>query len=84
MPGLLEGRHADCWTVAVVASGNEMGLTLAQWTALSEPERAARRQAATARLREARPDFFVDTVADLPAVLDEIEARLAAGGRPRD
>lgn len=84
VPGLLEGRHADCWTVAVVASGNEMGLTLAQWTALSEPERAARRQAATARLREARPDFFVDTVADLPAVLDEIEARLAAGGRRRD
>ncbi len=35
VPGLLEGRHADCWTVAVVASGNEMGLTLAQWTALS-------------------------------------------------
>jgi phosphonoacetaldehyde hydrolase len=25
VPGLLEGRHADCWTVAVVASGNEMG-----------------------------------------------------------
>jgi len=84
VPGLLEGRHADCWTVAVVASGNGMGLTLAQWTALSEPERAARRQAAVARLREARPDFFVDTVAELPAVLDEIEARLAAGGRPRD
>jgi phosphonoacetaldehyde hydrolase len=84
VPGLMEGRHADCWTVAVVASGNEMGLTLAEWDALSNAERHARRQAATARLREARPDYFVDTVAELPAVLDVIEGRLAAGERPGD
>ena len=84
VPGLMEGRHADCWTVAVVASGNEMGLTLAEWDALSNAERHARRQAATARLREARPDFLVDTVAELPVVLEEIETRLAAGARPGD
>jgi len=84
VPGLMEGRHADCWTVGVLASGNEMGLTLAEWDALSNAEREARRQAASARLREARPDFLVDTVAELPVVLEEIETRLAAGARPRD
>jgi phosphonoacetaldehyde hydrolase len=78
VPGLLEGRHAGCWTVAVVASGNEMGLSLAQWQALSPDEQASRRDAATRRLSEAQPDFVIDTVATLPAVLDEIERRLQA------
>lgn len=84
VPGLLKGRRADCWAVAVVASGNEMGLTRAQWTALSQAERRARCQAAKARLHEVRPDCFVDTAAELLAVLDGIEARLTAGGRPHD
>jgi phosphonoacetaldehyde hydrolase len=84
VPGLLEGRHADCWTVTVAASGIEMGLAQAQWKALPTAQREARRQVAMTRLHEARPDFFLDTVAELPAVLDAIEARLAAGGWPCD
>jgi len=82
VPGLLEGRHAGCWTVAVVASGNEMGLTLAQWQALDTGERERRCAAATQRLGEGRPDYVVATVADLLPVLDAIEARLRAGERP--
>ncbi len=82
VPGLLEGRHAGCWTVAVVASGNELGLTEAEWSALSEPRRAELRAQASARLAEGRPDYGVSTVADLPAVLDDIERRLALGERP--
>lgn len=82
VPGLLEGRHAGCWTVAVVASGNELGLTEAEWSALSEPRRNELRAQASMRLASGRPDYGVNTVADLPAVLDDIERRLAAGERP--
>ncbi|MBE0548167.1 MAG: phosphonoacetaldehyde hydrolase [Rubrivivax sp.] len=82
VPGLLEGRNAGCWTVAVVASGNEMGLSLDEWQALSGTEQATRRSTASARLAVAQPDYGVDTVADLPAVLDDIERRLAEGERP--
>lgn len=82
VPGLEEGRNAGCWTVAIVASGNEMGLTLAEWEALGAQERVTRRAAAGMRLDVARPDYSIDTVADLPAVLDDIERRLAAGVRP--
>lgn len=84
VPGLMEGRHADCWTVAVVVSGNEIGLTPAEWRALSQREQNERRRAAMDRLDEAEPDFFIDTVADLPELLDEIEQRLASGGWPGD
>jgi phosphonoacetaldehyde hydrolase len=82
VPGLMEGRHAGCWTVAVAVSGNEVGLTPAGWAALSPQEQADRRSQAVARLAQARPDYVVDTVADLPAVLDAIDLRLASGERP--
>lgn len=82
-PGLLEGRHAGCWTVAVLASGNETGLTLAQWRALSHSEQHDRRLAARRRLAEAAPDYAIDTVAGLREVLQDIERRLAEGERPR-
>jgi phosphonoacetaldehyde hydrolase len=82
VPGLMEGRHAGCWTVAVLVSGNEMGLTPAEWQALPPQHQLARREQAAQRLAAARADYCVYTVATLPAVIDEIERRLAAGARP--
>jgi phosphonoacetaldehyde hydrolase len=82
VPGLLEGRHAGCWTVGVTASGNEVGLTLEQWQALDDTERGRARARAADRLSQARPHYTVDTVAALPDVLAVIERRLAAGERP--
>lgn len=82
VPGLLEGRHAGCWTVAVAVSGNATGLSLEEWQALDAPAQAAHRAAASALLSEARPDLTIDSVADLLPVLVEIEARLARGERP--
>jgi phosphonoacetaldehyde hydrolase len=82
VPGLMEGRHAGCWTVAVTVSGNETGLSAQAWNALPAGEQATRRAVAAARLAVARPDYTIDTVADLPPVLDAIERRLAAGEGP--
>jgi phosphonoacetaldehyde hydrolase len=82
VPGLLEGRHAGCWTVGVLASGNEVGLTQAQWRALAPDERSVCRERARSRLQQAQPDFYVDTVAELGAVLDAIDDALASGHRP--
>ena len=82
VPGLMEGRNAGCWTVAVVASGNEVGLSAAQWADLSPDAQASRSAIALQRLGDARPHFSVATVADLPPVLVEINRRLAGGERP--
>lgn len=83
VPGLLEGRHAGCWTVAVAASGNEMGLTLGEWRALGAVERRERLERVHRRLAEAQPDLVIETVADLVPAVESIEARLARGERPR-
>jgi phosphonoacetaldehyde hydrolase len=82
-PGLLEGQHAGCWTVGVIASGNHNGQTWDQWSASSQQERVMRRNHVRQILRAAEPDYWVDTVADLPQVLSEIEARLQRGDQPK-
>lgn len=83
LPGLLEGRHAGAWTVAVLASGNAAGLTEAQWLALDEAGRDAVRQRARETLVAAQPDAWVDTVADLWPVLLALDARASAAlGQP--
>jgi phosphonoacetaldehyde hydrolase len=62
-----EGRNAGMWSVAVSRSGNERGLTRAQ---------------AEQKLLAAGAHAVIDSVADLPALLPRLEARLAAGERP--
>ncbi len=81
-PGIEEGRRAGMWTVALLLSGNAAGLTLEAFQALDDPARAAARERAHAELDPSRPHYAIDTVADLPAVLGDIRARLADGQRP--
>lgn len=82
VPGIEEGRRAGMWTVGLLLSGNAAGLTLEEY----QTQDAAGLDAARARAHQAfssvAPHFFIDTIADLPAVLIEIESRLAAGQRP--
>jgi len=84
VPGIAEGRAAGTWTVGLAISGNCVGLSLAEWTALPAPEQAAQRATATATLRAAGADYVIDSVADLLPVLDDIERRLAGGETPKN
>jgi len=80
--GIVEGRTAGLWTVGIAASGNEVGLTLGDYAALAEDDRAARVAHAAATLRAAGADYVIDDVSRLGPVVEEIAARIAAGERP--
>lgn len=80
--GLTAGRVAGTWAVGIVASGNEVGLSLDGWNALGANEQAARRADATDKLNRAGAHYVIDTIADLPPVIEEISARLAQGEKP--
>lgn len=80
--GLQEGLNAGTWVVGVSVSGNVNGLTLAEWQALDADSQQARRARATAELEAAGAHYVIDSVADLPNVLEDIERRLQAGERP--
>lgn len=81
-PGIAEGRAAGCWCVGVAVSGNEAGLSLEAWTALTPDDQARVRARATAKIAATGAHLVIDTVADLPGALAEIEKRLALGLRP--
>jgi phosphonoacetaldehyde hydrolase len=82
--GIQEGRAAGCWTIGVAASGNGVGLSLAELEALPQAERRARVDAAAQALAAAGAHLVLDTVADLPAALSVIEQRIASGARSAD
>ncbi|MFI4933802.1 MAG: phosphonoacetaldehyde hydrolase [Caulobacterales bacterium] len=80
--GIEEGLAAGCWTIGVAASGNGVGLGLADYEALADADRRARVARAAAALRGAGAHFVVDTVADLLPVLDKISASILSGQTP--
>lgn len=80
--GIQEGLAAGMWTVAVALSGNELGLSLADWAQLPPAERSARAAAASQRLKQAGAHYVIDSVASLEVSLDDIEMRLTCGERP--
>jgi phosphonoacetaldehyde hydrolase len=80
--GLEAARRAGMWAVGISASGNEIGLPLDAWEALSAGERAERLEIATRRLHAAGAHFVIESIADLSAVIDTIKTRIAGGERP--
>jgi phosphonoacetaldehyde hydrolase len=82
LPDIAEGLNAGMWTVGLALSGNMLGLTEAELAALPPAEVAQHRLAICDEFTAAGAHFVVDTIADLPGVVDEINQRLASGARP--
>ncbi len=79
---ILEGLNAGMWTVGVLMSGNEVGLPEQEIHMLDPATRRAVRERGREQLYHAGAHFVVDTIADVPDVLDDISARLIAGEKP--
>lgn len=77
-----EGRNAGMWTIGITRTGNEVGLTQAEWGAASEDERGRMLAAAEETLTAAGAHYVAASAADCEDILDSIQARLDLGGRP--
>ncbi|WP_372995199.1 phosphonoacetaldehyde hydrolase [Marinobacter sp.] len=80
--GIEEGLNAGMWTVAVVASGNAVGLSEEQLSALSEAERADILVRGHRVMAQSAAHYVIDSIMDLPNVLADIGRRLQAGEHP--
>lgn len=80
--GIGEGLAAGAWTVGLSASGNGVGLSQEALAALPPVERDRRITAAAQALYRSGAHYVVDSVAELLPVLNDIAARIAAGGAP--
>ena len=81
-PGVEEGLNSGMWTIGLAVSGNEIGLSLAEWNKLDKSEQERKRQAANMRMYQAGAHYVVDSITDILPCLDDIEARLARGEKP--
>ncbi|MDP5252913.1 MULTISPECIES: phosphonoacetaldehyde hydrolase [unclassified Vibrio] len=81
-PGIDEGHNAGMWTVGLLLSGNEAGLTFEQYQTADQETLNAARDQARQKLLKSAPHYLIDTIADLPQVISDIETKLKAGERP--
>ncbi|PIE55998.1 MAG: phosphonoacetaldehyde hydrolase [Desulfobulbus propionicus] len=76
------GLNAGVWSIGVAATGNETGLSEEEFLALEAESRESRVCAAREKLVRAGAHYVIDTIDELPAVVDEINALLLQGGLP--
>lgn len=77
-----EGRAAGCWCVGLAGTGNEVGLSQAEFEALPAAEREAKLQRGRDRLLAAGAHLVLDDWHGLAGALDQIEAWVASGSAP--
>jgi phosphonoacetaldehyde hydrolase len=81
--GVGEGLEAGCWTAGVARYSNYMDIdSIAHEATLSATEIADRLEQSRALLRASGAHYVVDDLQELPAVVDDINARLARGEQP--
>lgn len=80
--GVRAGRNAGAWSVGVVDSGNEVGLTKQALEALSVDERQLRLDAASTSLQNAGAHLLIRTIAELPLAIDHVNSLLESGELP--
>jgi phosphonoacetaldehyde hydrolase len=77
-----EGLHAGAWAAGVAATGSQVARTAAELAAMPTDERAALVAGAARALEAAGAHAVVDSVRDVPALVERIDAMLRDGIPP--
>ena len=81
-PGISEGLNAGTWTIGLSKTGNEVGLNQQELAALPAKEVKRKIDRATDGLAKAGAHYVIESIADVPPIIAEIEQRLKMGDRP--
>lgn len=81
-PGIEEGLNAGMWTIGLVQTGNEIGLSEAEVKMLAPATLQALMAQGYQRLFQAGAHYVVDGIWETPRILDEITHRIKRGERP--
>jgi phosphonoacetaldehyde hydrolase len=82
VPDVASGVNAGAWSIGITRTGNMLGLDERAAAQLPPTEMKSRLAAAADALRAAGAHYAVESFAELPSVIDGIEARLSRGERP--
>jgi phosphonoacetaldehyde hydrolase len=77
-----EGVNAGMWSVGVVMSSNEMGLTMEEISTLDKAELETLKRRVRNTFINAGADFVIDTLSEIEDLFSRINMELAFGERP--
>ena len=81
--GIGEAMNAGCWGVGLVRYSNYMNInTLEEEATLSAAEMDSRMAKTRAILQQAGAHYVIDSLVEIPAVIADINARMARGEKP--
>lgn len=72
-----EGVNAGTWSIGIITGSNLLGLTEDEYDAMPAQELAARKKAVEEKYYAAGADLVIDSIAQLPEAIREINRRLA-------
>ncbi|RWS03537.1 phosphonoacetaldehyde hydrolase-like protein [Dinothrombium tinctorium] len=80
--GIHEGTLAGCWTVGIAKTSSYVGLTEQQLEEVDNAELTRRMNRAYKHLISSGAHYVIDTIRDLPLVINDINRRLISGEKP--
>lgn len=75
---MAEAKNAGVIAVGVCVGSSMIGLDAQSWAALPEAERAEQIKSARQRFYGAGADYVIESIGDLPALIEDLNARSAA------
>ena len=75
VPDIEAGLNAGTWTVGLTQTGSEVGLTVAEFAALSDEQKADRLAIAETKLKNAGAHFVIPTLQGLPDIIEQLNAK---------
>lgn len=75
---MAEAKNAGVIAVGVCVGSSMIGLDAQNWAALPEAERAEQIKSARQRFYAAGADYVIESIGDLPALIEDLNARSAA------
>lgn len=82
VPDIGEGLAAGAWSIGVLRSSSYVGCSEKEWDALPTAEQVRRVANCREKLLAAGAHAVVETLTELPAVLNDLDARLERGEKP--
>lgn len=80
--GIKAGLHGGCWTVGIAKTGNYVGLTEEEMAKMNLDELEVKVEKARQILKDSGAHYVIDTINDLPEVIDQINQKLSLGITP--
>ena len=79
---ILEGINAGVWSVGVIVGSSEMGLSIEEFEGLSKEEKQKVIEETRLKMESYGANFTIETLAELPALVEKINESLKEGRRP--